>query len=83
MSLTAQLVDGLVAAPGLLIRDWGEDIAVVYSPANISTHLISAEAAELLRLCSGTTGALEPDAVGVSSDTVNALLLSGLLRQAK
>jgi hypothetical protein len=74
------MVERLIAAPGLLLKDWGEAVAVVYSPANISTLLVSAEAAAVLQRC--LAGA-EVTALDGSPDTVSALLSSGLLRRAQ
>ncbi len=64
----------IVAAPGLLLKDWGEDTAVVYAPSAAQTHWISAEAADLLRaLAAGT-------APGPLLDAADPALLDGLLR---
>jgi hypothetical protein len=38
------------AAPGLLLKDWGGDQAVVFHPATNSTHLVNASAAAVLAL---------------------------------
>jgi hypothetical protein len=38
----------LKAAPGLIVKQWGEPLAVVYCPATAKTHLVTAQAAALL-----------------------------------
>jgi hypothetical protein len=64
----------IVAAPGLLLKDWGEDTAVVYAPSAAQTHWISAEAAGLLRALS------DGAAPGALLDDADPTLLDGLLR---
>ena len=38
------------ALPGLAFTAWDEEVEAVYSPASATTHLLSADAATLLRL---------------------------------
>lgn len=64
----------IVAAPGLLLKDWGEDTAVVYASSAAQTHWVSAEAADLLRALS--TGSPP----GPLLDAADPALLDGLLR---
>lgn len=64
----------ILAAPGLLLKDWGEGTAVVYAPSAAQTHWISADAADLLRALSDR---VPP---GPLLDAADPALLDGLLR---
>ncbi|MFY9513338.1 MAG: hypothetical protein WAQ05_20430 [Rubrivivax sp.] len=77
------MVARLIAAPGLLLKDWGENTAVVYASATVSTHLVSADAARLLRFCLASASQPLVAPANVSPDAVNALLLSGLLHRVQ
>lgn len=68
------------AAPGLLLRSWGESTAVAYAPTTARTHWISDESAQILRRLMAA-GPLPVDTLGVAPETVTALLEAGLLQR--
>jgi hypothetical protein len=72
----------IAAAPGLLIRHWvGEEAAIAYVPDLARTHLISAEAADVLQVCQSTPEGLDASAAYWPQSTVDGLLDAGLLRR--
>lgn len=64
-------------AAGLEIRDWGGSLAVVYSHRSNSTHLVTAGAAELLRLAAA--GQLSTELLAEHAEAVEMLSRFGLI----
>lgn len=73
----------VAAAPGMLIRDWGEDVSVVFSAATASTHLVSADAAAVLAAAADRPGGADAAALAAPEELVDALVLAGLLRRVE
>ena len=76
-------------APGVTLKDWGEDIAVAYDTATAKTHLISAEAVGVLRLLSAASATFTElrlaafdasDSASAGAETTLTTLLEGLCR---
>jgi hypothetical protein len=67
-------------ALGVVVRDWGGELAVVHSRRSNSTHLISAEAASVLRSASGKP--ISAADLPHDGEVIAALLRCGLLVEA-
>lgn len=66
-----------------MVRDWGEDTAVVYDPGTVSTHLITAGAAQILRQCLASGCLTASAAAEMAPDALTALIAAGLLQDAR
>lgn len=68
--------DAWRALPGLKLRAWpGEDVAAVWVPGSVNTHLVSALAAEVLAAAShGGCSVQSIAAVLLAGDTSDAIL---------
>ena len=68
----------LQADPGLIVKNWGEDLSVLFAPSSNSTHLVTAPAAALLL---AVRDGVMTD-VDVDADLIESLVRAGLLRRA-
>ncbi len=66
-----------LGAPDLEIRDWNGSLAVVYSHRSNSTHLVTAAAAELLRIAAD--GQLSTDLLAEHAEAIEMLSRFGLI----
>lgn len=82
MTASDRSANRVVAAPGLLIRHWGdEETGVAFVPGLARTHLVSAEAAELLQACLSAPEGFDSSAPLWPQATLDGLLDAGLLQR--